>query len=735
MIGTINYIRLHLSILVCCVAFCTNFAVAQEVDYEELFAKLPSLTPMQAYTQLFAYQQQNPYFANTYIQLGRISELKLMEIDPLRNLDQAQYWVGNAVLFYNLFPIYLKESDVRRNREYYANIITPEQGKKIEYDDVMLFHKQRLAFCQAYKDSVTIIFRALATSKEYYNNSVQIFRDLNNSFRNLNVALLRTDDAFLQLLDSLNAQFASAIDSFRVYQALIQKFPLAGYDQQFTLRPIETFRLDGITNSDFLSNQFTLWDYSGWVSRYKQVYTADIVPLRKSIADIQDLFDSNRRKLGLLDSVSVADKFYSLDDLFLFRLGKYDNNSLVRDLFGYRQLNQNLLITSKMAVNSYADSSSTLMGRKMRYYYRLLQEYSKAKNGLSVFEQSVDSEKVANHKAFFSKYYGGLNGLPSFVDRESEFMQKLMAQSFGNLRQYIRNESALRLSYGYSEGRPRIPQSPNCAFVTGSSGEPYVVYSVSYIDGQPTFASGYANKPGRKPSAFVARFGADATTDWVKGVPISPALPQGDCARLVAGSANGCVAMVTAPSADSSANQLVRLDARGGMLFKKMLSNGLSPCFLQFDDISQNTLIALGQPLDSANRFFTNLSLNLVDSLGNSTWNVKLPVEGELVEVVTVGDCCVAFLNYQNYSDSQKQTIDKPGLYGHIMVAIGSASGEISYVKPVELPEPFTVSKVYSLSSSEIALVGQTPTSVANPDGGIVFIVVNGNGDVLQSYY
>ncbi len=50
------------------VGACGN-AFSQEIKYDDIFEKLPTLRPINAYNQFFAYQQQDPFFANTYIQL------------------------------------------------------------------------------------------------------------------------------------------------------------------------------------------------------------------------------------------------------------------------------------------------------------------------------------------------------------------------------------------------------------------------------------------------------------------------------------------------------------------------------------------------------------------------------------------------------------------------------------------------------------------------------------------
>ena len=172
-------IRLILVLILSIIWGTPKIVFSQEISYDDLYERLSTLNPNQAYTQLLAFQQQNPFFSNTYIQLGNVCEQKLKEIDPLRDFEQANYWSNNAVLFYNLFTVYLKDGDVRRNREYYANLLTPQPGKKIEQEDAVAFLQKRLNYCKSYKDTVALIYSALEKSKGYYNTCVQIFNDIN----------------------------------------------------------------------------------------------------------------------------------------------------------------------------------------------------------------------------------------------------------------------------------------------------------------------------------------------------------------------------------------------------------------------------------------------------------------------------------------------------------------------------------------------------------------------------
>jgi len=723
-------VRLILVLILSIIWGTTKMAFSQEIRYDDLYERLSTLNPNQAYTQLLAFQQQNPFFSNTYIQLGNVCEQKLKEIDPLRDFEQANYWSNNAVLFYNLFTVYLKDGDVRRNREYYANLLTPQSGKKIEQEDAVAFLQKRLSYCKSYKDTVALIYSALEKSKGYYNTCVQIFNDINVDYRNLNEALLKADTDFLKLLDSLNIQYSNSIDTFKVYQSLISKFPVGNYKQQYAVKPIETFRLDGITNSDFLVNNFFVWDYGKWVAKFKDTYGKDIVPLRKEIASIQDLFLSNRRKLGLVDTLSPNERFKSFDEFFLFRLGKYDNNSIVRNLFEYHNTYQDLLISSKSSLNNPADSSSVMMNRKLRYYHRLSVEHKNVVSSLGNLVANIDSEKVLNHKDFFIKYYNGFDGLKGFVKSENDLVVALMSDNFLRLKSYLNKEQLQKSSFGYAVGRQRVPLQPNFAFVGDKTNEPFVVYNVSYLKGNPQYVSGYLNKPTKKPIAFVAKVDSSKAVEWVREVGL-PNMENGDCAKLVDGFDNGSVALVNAKTTAGNINTYVRVDSKSGVTFKKTIEETSSPCFLQFDEITQNAILGFGEPTEWADNIFNSISLTQVDSAGNAIWKAVIPATGNLVDVVNSEGKVLAFVNYQSYTDDKLGVVaNSSGVFAHLIAVINSSDGRVEKLIPVKSVNSYSISKVFSISSNEINLIGQSASSEK-----LVYLIVNNKGDVIYSNF
>ena len=64
-----------------------------EMKYKDIFNFLQIATKEEIYPRLQAYREKDPHFANTYYQLGLISEEWARGYDPLTEHTQVEYFV------------------------------------------------------------------------------------------------------------------------------------------------------------------------------------------------------------------------------------------------------------------------------------------------------------------------------------------------------------------------------------------------------------------------------------------------------------------------------------------------------------------------------------------------------------------------------------------------------------------------------------------------------------------
>lgn len=513
---------IYLVVLAICWVGNIAHADAQK-KYEEIYINLPTWSVDQSYSELMDYQRKDPYLANVYIQLGVISEHKLIGTDPLREIENTQFWAKNAELFWGNLKVYYKENDARHS-DFYENLNIPMKGSRLTDAEVMDFVKKHQTFCKNYADSAQILYDALERSKKAYNICLTTYRDICDNYTTLNEALLCYDKGLIEKLKILEVNYNECISQFNYYKQVLKQHPLLNYRQIYDVKPIPTFRLDGLTNSDFLQNRFFIWDYKLWVDDYMKKIKDDILPLRKEIESINAKFVSGYEewKLGKT-SVVTAEPAY--DDYFLFRLGRYDNNSLVRELFSYLESRRVLLAMAQDSLALPVDSLPANRNRHLRHLYRASQQYMTAdqnRQALANFMSDKNNDaRIRRFDDFFKKNYGS-NKIVSYPKEQLQVLDNVFQGMLVNYVKFLENmhEAEPKNTYSLPSGKlPALPMwvIPTDQETTNIQGQ----YLTRCLDrnslGTAAYVSGDRVLAG-KQQPFVAAISDNQTTLWVSQI-------------------------------------------------------------------------------------------------------------------------------------------------------------------------------------------------------------------------
>lgn len=404
--------------------------------YDDIYDELPNLSLDQAYSKLLDFQKKYPYFANTYIQLGMICEHKMNLSDPLRDINSAQFWSENAHLFFGNFNVFYKEGDLRSNDVYYENLNIPFEGKKLKEEDLKHFVDAHEATCRNFRDTTMMIYTAIAKSKMHYNRCIKTFMAINEKYANYNELLLGYNNEVDKAMQSMANDIDSCVIAFGEYQRLIEAFPLLAYRQRYVMKDIQTFRLDGLTNSDFYENEFFMWDYKKWIDEYRGAIENAIKPLRREIDNINAMYSDGKKELESGKALQTALK-QPYDEFFVFKLGKYDNSSLVRELFSYLEARRQYYVFAGDSLTLNTDTVPALMGRKMRHLYNTAVRANDAKEKLKAVDSYVTEDRVARFAEFFEKKYGGLSGLHSLQTTEPVAIDDGLSKVFTRFVEYV----------------------------------------------------------------------------------------------------------------------------------------------------------------------------------------------------------------------------------------------------------------------------------------------------------
>lgn len=563
-----------------------SVGVKAQKKYDDIYMGMPNMSLGQQYSELMEYQRTTPYFANTYVQLGVISKNMMILTDPLRDIESAQFWAGNAALFFGNFKVFYEKGDVRSNSEYYENLNIPHADKKITDEELFDFIDKNATLCKNFKDSTLLAYQAIEKSKGYYNKCITTFKDICYKYDNLNEALLQYDEQLRVTLEGLGNDIDSCVAAFKEYKAILKAYPIMNYRQLYDFKEIVTFRLDGITNSNFYDNRFTMWDYQKWIAEFEKILKEDIMPLRAMVADIDERFQKGKQEYeSQMPLVNGAQPVY--DELFVFRLGRYDNNSLVRELFAYYESRRQLMQMACDSIILPIDTAEVLINRKMRHLYRMSQMELEARRKLSVVESVITPERVVRFKEFFESKYGGLDGMKALMNGESAFLSSVMSKTLGNYDAYHKAVEMSRDTVAIMKSNSYVPS----LYVRNAEGR------VIYVAGV---------KKGVTSTCFVAKLSAEGKAEWTTDIRKTQEVTS------LSAVSEGVIVTV---KQNEMPNALVfGLDGKQKMLYG--ISEG-RPTSVTYNDIAKVTYI-------SHDISDSQSSVAKLDSIGGKIWDVTL---------------------------------------------------------------------------------------------------------------
>ena len=491
--------------------------VVEGQKYSDIYDGLPNMTLDQQYNVLLDFQKSNPYFPNTYIQLGSICEKRMILFDPLKDNESVRFWAQNALLFYGNLKVYYKPGDIKSQWDYYENLHIPYSGKRAEDDDMWAYVKLHSDLCKNHSDTTTLIYSAIERSKFNYDMCLMEFKSICNDYIDMNDLLLRNSPELDKRIEKIGKNMDECVKEFNEYKRLTKLYPVMNYKQFYEMKEIETFRLDGLTNSDFYNNRFTMWDYRKWADEYYKTLKESILPLRKEIADINDRYMRGREDFEKGKTSSEMNAKAGYDELFLFRLGNWDNASVVRPLFAYLDATRELVDMGGDSLGRNIVWSETLEARKMRRLYKMEQQMAEISKKREALLSMITDQRVARFAEFFSKNYGGAEGLKKFAEEDETYCRGVIEETAKATAAYKKEVEQKRREATdiYSTATAKQPQLAMWVSIDPKSLTTKHVTTCVGRDRQQRIrhVSGYMKANNK--SWFVGGISATGVTEWV----------------------------------------------------------------------------------------------------------------------------------------------------------------------------------------------------------------------------
>lgn len=707
-----KYRSINLYCFIVILLFLTELQIGyaqRNLKYKDVYKAISSKSKEEVYSTLLVFQKQDPYFANTYFQLGLISQFWSKDYDALTNLKDVELFIYNTKLYFGLANSKINEKEIRKNDKYYLNEERFKNIPKLSMEDVKAFIGERLIANEEYKKNIYIVTDYFNKSINFYNNCVNIFKDINTRNNKIKDIYMSAGEHFFNQLEELERSFDSTIYYLQNYQTALKNYPIKDYNQRYKLLPIETYRLHGLTSADFLQDEIPLWDYGTWVNDVNKVLNGDIINIRRDIAKADDLLNEN---VNLLRATKEYKDDFGLKRIaapLKFKIGKYDHKSILLEFFKFREKNLHFLELTKKAVNNPLDSLSDFsLVQKARFYQNLLEEKKKCDSVREDFKQVINSYDINKYNEFFKERYNGETGLKGFIKDEEILLNRNMEKSMRNYRDFIiakntiveKNDSIL-----YNKNYIYLKRND----VDFSNMKKGVYYVRDYIknDYGEMYITGYVKKTS-VIQPFIANTDIFGAINWLKIIPTSGGSYIGN---MLVSKGEGCELLASKVGKTAITNIVYRFDNSGKLETKIPLSVLGFPRYFVYDDINERYLIATKGLSDKAIESLDDQLVFAEVSISgkNTKWKRTIDLKGQLADIVKLNNNYYLLANFTEYANGETVIKSKAGtdpLNTNSLIIVIDNSGTLVDEIALYGEKPFFATNIIKPNSNNLNIVG-----------------------------
>lgn len=234
--------------------------------FSEQLSAVNEMTPYQAIYHLEQYQKKFPWFAGVYYHLGMANEKQIPTIHPILDYDLIRRMLYNARVCYGNCKHYAQDASLKN--EDFAGL--PKKRKRVEYEDVARFANKKLQQVKNTQMLVDHLYNSYYRMVKRYADCRQMFTQFCETYPGEKQAHLRLQAQDIDLLNRLAQQFDSLKIDITTFESALANYPIDNYTPIFSFSDIQLYRLDGLTQTNFMEPHITLWNYGDFAKQFLQ---------------------------------------------------------------------------------------------------------------------------------------------------------------------------------------------------------------------------------------------------------------------------------------------------------------------------------------------------------------------------------------------------------------------------------------------------------------------------------
>ena len=735
-------------------ALVSSSVFCQRLKYSELVLTFNGMSDEEVRNELKDFMTADNTDPNVYFRLALIYEKVYKNADPLTDYKLA---VSNAAETSSRFlqsAQFVDAKEVSRNNEYYypffPNSFDSKGKPAVDFAKVSARIKAGLDSANLYKQKVPAIYYNFTHSVNSYDKAVKLFASISNQYQSIEDLYLLFDEGLDKKLTQLKADYDSSIYYFNQYKALIKDYPIRYHKQTYTVKPVETFRLDGfITWLNFLGDKIEFWDYASWVDAVRKSVSSNILDLRTKLNDAETKLQAS---ISLASSGSPDFKPYPLSKQLILELNNVDKESAVLSLLHYQNYMQSWLY----AIKTFKPDTANLE-RNAVTYSDFIHQNRHADTLIRQVSSEITDLKVAMHKDFIAKFFGSKSAMEKYVTDETGLISKTYQDLAANLRSNILqppdSSYILRNKENVVKFTTKIVPLKIKPLKTEDldKGLLFTLFNQKNPDGSAYLAG--IHKPDKKINnavVFVARVMPDGKVAWLNSFnpKIDTTSATADANQMLGPAIvtpEGIAFLVRSEhlSNGNKMNTFFYLNDKGEPKVKFTLVDATYPRFLKYLE-KLNAFVFILKGVEEKPNFSLKEEVTLlcVNVLKDVMWKKVLPLTGTIVDVNSVTDGLLLAGNFMTINDSRGNEVRTKvnALESNPFLIKLGEKGELTSM-PIAVPFTFYLTKLARVSDHSINLIGVKETfetgasKTFNMTDPVLHIMATKFGQVIYTNY
>lgn len=689
-------------------AVCSSSLAQRQVKYKDIYAKIGKEPAEHSLLKLNEYQKIAPEFANTYVQTGLIQWSWLQNEDPYLNYEYVQTLIYNAKLYLGMAinKIQKDDKEVKKNKAFYTNLGLGTNADELKQEEVLAELNRLLSVVKEYEENVTKIISNFNKTIEKYNECISIYNGIVGRQSNYKHLLLTSSKDLRDEMEMLSQKYDSAnvyFKQFKSAQNAYRKYKLANYNQQTKTTPIVTYRLEGLTSSNFINPEIPIWDYQKWVKEAFAEMDGNIAMLKKGtdkeIKNLRYRIDKLQKSKAETDSIQEIVAPNKLVNL----VEKYDYESLLSASLKYEAALANLKIASMRSANNVEnpESFSEDYFQKANFYYDLYLMSQEAKNTLAVQAARITDNNLNMHEEIINSLYGGKSQMQSgYKEKQASEIDNIMEKNLMNFKLYTIN-ALYPDNLVIENGGASINARPYSGSFDQASDGSYITLSTVKDNSGNRYICGYKKTGANAANGFIAKVDTENNLIWLKDINAA----QGGINKVVQilpSNSSDFVAVAVNINQGACKTVAMKMNTQGAQTAKAEMKSTLHPTMGCYNEIEDKVSIAfkgMSGNENTASKDDASVE-SAIFGQADAYTSPSFKLKGTIADIVPAGNGYMVICNYTDINAGGKS------LQSASNVAAVRVDGQNIKADALEAGKDAKAFRAFQVNAETISVIG-----------------------------